>query len=135
MNTEDNIRQHRKSPVGDSIDAVAYSLATQSVFVGTEGAAPTQDGKLTGKIRFKTGTDNRGRLWAYAYTSQEEFSKAFPQGGPFAEMKFADVFTIIERDSRFGGIYLNSASDAMYPIPRELFNRVKPIVGREREGG
>ena len=134
MNTEDIIRQYRNSPVGNSIDVVAKSLAGQSVFVGTESVAPTKDGKLTGKIRLKTGADNRGRLLAYAYTSREEFSKAFPQGGPFAEMKFADVFTIIERDSQFGGIYLNSASDAMCPIPRELFDRVKQIVRREQGG-
>ena len=130
MTTEDVIRQHRNSPIGDSIDAVAHSLAKRQVLVGTEGVAPTEDGKLTDKIRFKTGLDNRGHPWAYVYTSQDEFSKAFPKGGPFAEMSFTDVFTIIERDSQFGGINLNSASDSMYPIPRELFDRVKENLKR-----
>lgn len=130
MTTEDIIRQHRNSPIGDSIDAISHSLAERQVLVGTEGLAPTEDGKLTGKIRLKTGLDNEGSCWAYVYTSQDEFSKAFPNRGPFAEMAFADVFTIIERDSQFGGINLNSASDSMYPIPREFFDRVKENLKR-----
>ncbi len=90
-----------------------------------------QDGKPTGNIRFKVGTDNQGRFWIYAYTSQSEFSKALPNGGTFAEMKFRDVFKIDESDHRFNGINLNSASDVMYPIPRELFERVRQILGKD----
>jgi hypothetical protein len=130
MSTEDIIREHRNSPIGSSIEAVAQSLAKRAVLVGTEDVAPTQDGKLTGNLRLKTAADNQEHLWAYVYTGRDEFSNAFPRGGPFAEMTFADVFTIIERDSRFGGIYVNSASDPAYLIPREIFDRVKAILKR-----
>ena len=125
MNIEETIRTYRNSPVRESIGPIAKCLAIQSVFVGTEGVASTEAGRLTSKIRLKAGADNRGHLWAYAYTSRAEFDKAFPEGGAFAEMKISAVLKIVEADERFSGIYLNSASDASYPILRELFERVK----------
>ena len=133
MTIEQIIQAHVDSPVGVSIGPITESLAKQSVFIATAEVAPTQDGKLTGtsKIQFKVGKDNQGRPWAYAYTSEAQFSKAFPQGGPFAEMSFPDVFKIIESDPKFAGIYLNSASDTFYPIPRELFDHVTRALQKE----
>lgn len=125
QSTEEIIRQHQNSPLGDSIDAVVQSLAKQPVFVGTEGVTPTENGMATGELRLKTAADNQGNLWAYAYTNQEEFSQAFPEGGAYAELAFADLFSIIEANPLFAGIYLNSATDSSYPIPREIFERVK----------
>jgi hypothetical protein len=130
MNAEQIIRQYRNSPVGDSIGPITKALAAQSVFVGTADVTPTQDGKITGKIQLKTDADNRGRMWVYAYTSRAEFSKAFPDGGPYAEMSFPDLFEIVERDQQFAGIFLNSASDASLPISRELFGDVRRVLPR-----
>jgi hypothetical protein len=134
MNAEQVIRQHLNSPVGESIEPISRALAAQTVFVGTEGVTPTQDGKITGKIRLKTGADVHGHLWVYAYTSQAEFHKAFPQGGAFAEMSFPEVFKIVEREQQFAGIYLNSASDTGYPIPRELFDQVRNALADLSDG-
>ncbi|HUE73842.1 MAG TPA: SseB family protein [Pirellulaceae bacterium] len=134
MNAEQVIRQHANSPVSDSIEPISKVLAAQTVFVGTEGVTPTQDGKITGKIRLKTGADNQGRVWVYAYTSRAEFHKAFPQGGAFAEMSFPDLFKIVESEQQFAGIYLNSASDASYPIPRELFDQVRNALADRSDG-
>jgi hypothetical protein len=58
----------------------------------------------------------------------------FPQGSPYAELEFKDFFQIIEQNEKFAGIFLNSSSDSSYPIPRELFEKVKEILqgaGRE----
>ena len=131
MNTEDTIRQHRTSPIGKSISAVARSLSKRQVFVGTETVASTKNGLLVGDLPLKVAADNRGSLWAYVYSNRDEFSRAFPQGGPFAEMAFTYVFTMVEQDTRFGGIYLNSASELAYPIPREIFDRVRKILKNE----
>jgi hypothetical protein len=134
MRTEQIIHQHRDSPVGESIDPIIKSLATQSLFVGTEGVTPAEDGKTTSNIRLKTGVDNQGRPWVYAYTSRVEFDRAFPQGGAFAEINFQDLFKIVETDQQFAGLNLNSASDTSYPIPRELFGKVRHAL-REMSGG
>ena len=75
MNVEQIIRQYRNSPIGKSIRPITKALAAQSVFVGTEGVTPTQDGKIVGKMRLKTGADNQGRMWVYAYTSRAEILK------------------------------------------------------------
>lgn len=129
MTPEQIIQTYRDAPVGESIGAIAESLASRSVFVGIEGDASTQPSKL----QFKVAADKQGGLWAYAYTSEAEFSKAFPQGGRFAEMGFADLFETIEADQRFAGIYLNSASDTFYPISRALFSRVKQQLRQPAE--
>src|SRR6266568_8555389 len=73
MSTEETIRKYRHSPISEYIEPVIKSLARQSVFVGTEGVTPTEGGKIIGKIRLKTGIDNQGRPWVYAYTSRVEF--------------------------------------------------------------
>ncbi len=130
MSTEQVIHQYRNSPIGDSIGPITQALAAQSVFVGTEGVTPTREGKIIDKIRLKTGVDNQGRSWVYAYTSRAEFSKAFPDGGPFTELSFSDLFAIAEKDQKFAGIFLNSASDSYFPIPRELFGDVSRALQR-----
>lgn len=123
------IRRYQNSPVGESIEPITRALATNWVYVGTENLTPTADGKIVGdKMRLKVSTDNRGGIWACAYTSRAEFDKAFPNGGPFAEMAFSDVFGIVDADNRFAGLHLNSASDSQYPIPRELFARMRPLL-------
>jgi hypothetical protein len=76
----------------------------------------------------KTGLDNQGHVWVYAYTSSSELSKAFPSGTSYAEMTFDVFFKIVESNSQFRGIYLNSASDSFYPIPRELFHSIKTFL-------
>ena len=83
-------------------------------------------------MRVKIGPDREGRL--YAYTSRAEFTKAFPEGGAFAEMSFPDIFKIVETDQQFAGIYLNSASDARFLIPRELFDHVRRALPRSSNG-
>jgi hypothetical protein len=121
MKVEEIILKNRDVPIGKSIQPIAAALANQSVLVAGDG----QEKKAGGKLGFKVAADNRGQLWAYAYTSESEFSKAFPQGGGFAEMKFSDLFNVIEPDARFGGICLNAGSVAQYYIPREMFGDLK----------
>lgn len=129
MTTEQIIRQSVNLPVGQSIRPIASSLADRSIFVATDDTTSTQPTQVTlQRLRFRTANDNQGRSWAYAYTNEAELSRAFPQGTPFAELKFADFFAIIERDARFAGIYLNAGSDAAYPVPRELFGTVKQVL-------
>jgi hypothetical protein len=130
MSTEQIIRQYRNSPMGDSIGPITKALAAQSVFVGTVDVTPTRDGKIVGKICLKTGADNEGHIWVYAYTSRTEFSKAFPEGGPFAEMSFPDLFAMVDKDRQFRGIFLDSVSDTSLPIPRELFSHVRRALPR-----
>jgi len=128
MTAEQLIRQLSNAPIGNSIGPITKALAAQSVWVGTEGVTPTRDGKIVGNMCLKTGADNQGREWVYAYTSRAEFSKAFPDGGPFAEMSFPDLFEIVDKDQQFAGLVLNSTSDAMCPIPRELFGYVRQAI-------
>src|SRR3954466_12767848 len=121
MTTEAVIRQNLNAPVDQSIVPVTGSLAKRSLFVATESSPSTQPTTVTlDRLRFRTAQDNQGRMWAYAYTTQAELLRAFPQGSPYAELDFKDFFQIIERDPRFAGIFLNSRSDASYPIPREV---------------
>lgn len=131
MTTEQVIRHNANAPVGRSITPIASSLATQTIFVATDDTTTTQPTTVTPeRLRFKTAKDNQGRTWAYAYTNQAEFSRAFPQGGGFAELSFNDFFGIVERTPDFAGLYLNAGSDASYPIPRELFGQVKEALTR-----
>jgi hypothetical protein len=129
MAIEQVIRQNVNVPVEQSITPIAAALSTRSIFVATDKALTTQPATvLLEKLRFKTALDNQGRLWAYAYTSQPEFSRAFPQGSRFIELGFRDFFGIVERDPRFAGIFLNAGSDASYPIPRTLFETVTKLL-------
>ena len=105
MTTEEIIRQNANSPVGQSITPIVSSLAQHSIFVATDEPTTTEPTTVTlGRLRFKTAKDNQGHTWAYAYTNQAEFSRAFPQGSEFAELSFKDFFAIIERDDQFRGI-------------------------------
>jgi hypothetical protein len=129
MTTEEIIRQNANAPVGQSIVPTATSLAKRSVFVATENSPSTQTTLVAlDKLRFRTAQDNEGRMWAYAYTTQAELLRTFPQGSPYAELEFKNFFQIIERDGKFAGIFLNSGSDASYSISREVFEKVKELL-------
>jgi len=135
MTTEEMIRQNANAPVGESIVPIATSLAKHTVFVATESSPSTQSTTVKlDTLRFRTAQDNEGRMWAYAYTTEAELLRTFPQGSPYAELEFRDFFQIIERDGKFAGIFLNSGSDSSYPIPRELFEKVKEILRRPADG-
>jgi hypothetical protein len=132
MTTEELIRQSANLPIGQSVIPITTSLAKQSVFVATDDTATSQPTTTALQhLRFKTAADKLGRMWVYAYTNQAEFSRAFPQGGPFYELSFADFFGVVERDAQFAGIFLNSGSDASYPIPREVFGKAKEAMGQK----
>lgn len=122
MQIEQVIRQHGKDPVAKSIRPVASTLVSRSLLVATDPNTPP------GKLRLRTALDNQGNVWAYAYTSAAELSKAFPTGASYAELTFPVFFGIIEASPQFRGIYLNSASDSLYPIPREVFPVVKTLL-------
>jgi hypothetical protein len=124
MSIEQVIHKYHSSRLGDSIGPVSQALAKQLVLVATDNVATTRSTTL----RLKTAEDNQGRTWAYAYTSEAEFLKALPPGSAFAELRFPDLFDIVNRDARFAGIFLNSASDISYPIPREVFLEVKQAL-------
>lgn len=129
MTTEEIIRQNANAPVCRSIVPIATSLARHSIFLATESSPSTQPTTvILDTLRFRTAQDNQERTWAYAYTTQAELLRAFPQGSPYVELDFKDFFGIIERDGRFAGILLNSGSDASYPIPREVFGTVNGIL-------
>jgi hypothetical protein len=111
---EEVIRQNIDTPIGQSISRVASSLAGHSVFVATDDVTSTRPSNVTLKrLRFKTAQDNQGRTWAYAYTSQAEFSRAFPKGSAYYELDFGDFFRIIDGNGEFAGIFLNSGSDTL----------------------
>jgi hypothetical protein len=115
--------------VGESIGPVASSLATRSILVATDTAPASQPQDVVlSKLRLRTANDNLGRTWAYAYTNMDDFLRAFGPGTPYVELKFADFFKIIDGDHKFAGIVLNSGSDAMYLIPREVFASVKDAI-------
>ena len=129
ITTEEIIRQNANVPVGQSIVPITTSLAKRCVFVATQSSPSTQPTMVTlDKLHFRTAQDNQGRMWAYAYTTQAELLRALPQGSPYAELDFKDFFHIIERDGTFAGIFLNSGSESSYPIPREVFEKVKEVL-------
>jgi hypothetical protein len=121
MTFEQTIRNHSNEPLAKSIGPAAKSLAIQTVLVPIEGVV----GSGADRLKLKTAVDTQGSLWAYAYTSKSELTKAFPKGSQYAEMTFPSFFKIIEPNPQFGGIYLNSASDTRYPLPRQVFNSIK----------
>lgn len=122
MAIRDILKAAQTAPVDQTIDRVTKALAQQPLLVSA---------KITdsGEIRFQVSQDGQGLLWVYAYTDEPEFSRAFPGGGPYAEMELVDVFTSIAANAQFGGIYINSKSDAMYVLPAQLFNEVAAALG------
>lgn len=118
---EQVIREHRQEPVSKSIVPVATSLAKHTLYVATEPSTEPN------RLRLKTGLDKQGKVWVYVYTSESELSKAFPSGTGYASMEFSELFKIIEPATQFRGIYINSASNSFYPIPRELFESIKKL--------
>ncbi len=122
---KDILNTSKGAPVEKSMPNVAEGLADAYVFVAVN--APTPD-----DIEFMMATDKDGKIWLYCFTDEEEFSRAFPKGGQFAEMAFADLFRTIEPEDRFGGVFLNSKSETMYPVPREMFSYLKKIIERSQ---
>jgi SseB protein N-terminal domain len=98
---------------------VAHKLASSEIILPTEGVY--ENG---GPLLLRVASDNQGREWVYAYTDEPELLAAFPDGCPFVAMQFRDVFKIVERDARFGGIFINPTDNYKYPIPREAFDHV-----------
>lgn len=123
LTLKDILKANQNEPVEKSMPMVAEGLATAYVFVAVNAPTPED-------IEFMMAQDKNGKLWLYCFTDQEEFSKAFPSGGQFAEMAFSDLFQTIEPEERFGGVFLNSKSDAKYPVPREMFGYLKKIIAR-----
>ena len=155
MTIEEIIRQNADRPLGESIAVIASALAKHRIILATDDTTvkPTQPSmakirpttqagsfaelvnslKQPGiTIEFKSGKDAQRRVWAHAYTSPEEFERAFPQGQPSTELSFRHFFGMIEGDAGFAGIRLNPGSDASYVIPRELFEKVKELLPRKR---
>ena len=69
-----------------------------------------------------------------AVLDQDELAKVVKPGSPYIEMSFSDVFSIVDKDPKFGGIMINSASDSSYVMPRELFDRVRPVMNSATAG-
>ncbi len=116
---KDVIEAYKDAPLGKSINAVSHKLASSEIILLTEGIY--ENGK---PLRLKVASNNQGREWAYAYTDESELLAAFPNGCSFVAMQFRDAFTIVERDSRFGGIFINHTDKYKYLIPREVFDEV-----------
>lgn len=116
---KDVIEEYKDAPLGTSINAVSHKLASSEIILPTEGTY--ENGK---PFRLKVASDNQGREWAYAYTDESELLAAFPGGCPFVAMQFRDAFKIVDRDSRFGGIFINHTDKYKYLIPREVFDDV-----------
>lgn len=136
MTTEQIIRDRSHLPIAESIMPIVTSLSKRNVFLPIPDKTIKQSAVVPTKIMsVKAWVDNEGSAWAYAYTSQRQFLRAFPAGGAFAEMRFEKFFEMIESDDRLQGIALNAASDAPYYIPRELFESVKQALpGRDGHG-
>lgn len=117
------LNANKNTSIEKSMPIVAEGLATAYVYVAVN--APTPD-----EIEFMMATDKNGKIWLYCFTDEEEFSRAFPKGGQFAEMAFTDLFHTVEPEDRFGGLYLNSASETKYPVPREMFPYLKKVIAR-----
>lgn len=121
LTLKDILKASKDQPVQKSAPIVADGLATAYVFVAIKATSPDD-------IEFMMATDDNGKLWLYCFTDEDEFSKAFPKGGQSVEMAFADLFRTIEPEDRFGGVFLNSKSEAKYPVPREMFPYLKKVI-------
>jgi hypothetical protein len=117
------LKANKDQPVEKSAPIVAAGLATAYVLVAIKGSSPED-------IEFMMATDKNNKLWLYCFTDEDEFSNAFPKGGQFADMAFADLFQTIEPEERFGGVILNSKSEAKYLIPREMFGYLKKLIAK-----
>jgi hypothetical protein len=114
------IESYGDSALRDSIHQVSRHLAGCYVLLPTEGKHAGGD-----LLALKVATDNQGREWAYAYTDESELLAAFPNGGPFVQLRFRDAFAMIAGDRRFGGIFINYTDRYKYLIPIEVFNVVQ----------
>jgi hypothetical protein len=117
------LKFYKDAPIGKSIDDVSHGLAKCALYIPTEGVH--EPGK---PLKMKVSGDNQGRIWAYVYTDESELLAAVPNRSPFVKMRFADLFRIVEKDSRFGGISINHAPEYNYLIPREVFDTVRMVL-------
>lgn len=121
------IESYKDAPLGKSINDVSKGLTRCSVLVATEGVH--EEGQ---KLRMKCSLDNQGRQWAYIYTDESELVAAFPDRvSPYVKMRFGDIFGIVEKDSRFGGIFINHSDKYYYLIPRDVFGTVRGALDSE----
>lgn len=123
ISLKDLLKANKGLPLEKSMPIIAEGLATATIYVAIKATSPDD-------IEFMMASDKNGKTWLYCFTDEEEFSKAFPQGGQFADMTFVDLFQTIEPETRFGGIFLNSKSETMYPVPREMFDYIKKIIDK-----
>ncbi len=124
MTLHDILAAHVDTPLGESIVPVTRALANSSVLVATR-----EDPRETeGTLPLKVSTDNEGRLWAYKYIDEKEFSAAFPEGGYYVEMSFRDAFNIVRANQQFGGIFINRSPELMYLIPKDVFPEVERVL-------
>lgn len=121
---DDVFFNYRDKPLNESIGAVVRALAEGELFVplGEEMEAGKPSMLLTGK-------DKQQRLWAYAYTSAEEFSKALPQGGKSAGTTIGGLIISLERNEHIFGVLINSGGGGGYPIFRSMFDLAKEALG------
>jgi hypothetical protein len=117
-------KRYRDVPVGQSIVPVAQSLRQASLFFPIAGDATHESTTL----QLRVSQDKFKRTWAYAFTTADKISKAFPEGGNYAQMPFADAFKMIEGNSSFGGIFINAGSEDSYVIPCEVFSDVRRVL-------
>lgn len=130
---EQIIISHRNKPLDLSVADVTQALCAGTVIVVSYDRRPPGPGVFDGKtsLTFGGAADKLGRIWAYAYTSRAEFRRAFAGTQAGTEMRFVDLFPLIDREARIaGGIFLNAGSEAEYPMPRDLFPVVRGLLGR-----
>ena len=139
VTTEDLIIAHRDTPLGLSAGDVGHALFASTILVAAFDSHPPGppgtnvfDGKTP--MSFAGAADKHGRPWVYAYTSRPEFRQAFPQGRGSIEMRFADFFPLVVKQTTVAGILFNAGSTASYLMPRELFPLVQQ-AGGGRAGG
>lgn len=129
MTTEQIIREQSHLPIAECILPIITSLSDRNVLLPLPDETIKQSAVVPAKIMpVKAWVDDDGGAWAYAYTNRRLFLRVIPAEGAFAEMRFEKFFEMIESDDRLRGIVLNSASDAAYYIPREVFEIVKQAL-------
>lgn len=121
MTVKELLEKYRETPIEESLRPIAQCLAGADMIVALEDLGP-------GEFGFRVAADGDDQLWLYMFTDETEFSRVFPDGGKFGELSFVDLLNIVEADEQFGGMFLNSKSDAPYVIPRQLFGRFREVL-------
>lgn len=123
LSLKEILKANKDQPVEKSMPIVAEGLATAYLFVAVNAPTPED-------IEFLMAQDKNGKMWLYCFTDEDEFTVAFPKGGQSVELAFPDLFRTIEPEEKFGGVILNSKSEAKYLVPREMFAYLKKIIAR-----